>query len=39
MKGIGIQIFLLLEVYFLPEYLHVITANLNVGYPSIQTAD
>lgn len=31
MKGIGVQIFLLLEVYFLPEYMHVITADLNVG--------
>lgn len=38
MKEIGIQIFLL-EVYFLPEYLHVITADLNVGYPSVQTTN
>lgn len=39
MKEIGIHIFILLGVDFLPEYMHVITVNLNVGYPSVQIID
>lgn len=37
MKKIGIQIFILLEVYSPPGYMHVTITNVNEGYPSVQT--
>lgn len=37
MKKTGIQIFILLEVYSPPGYMHVTIINVNEGYPRVQT--
>jgi len=37
MKKIGIELFILLEVFSPSGYMHVTVINVNEGYPSVQT--